>query len=291
MSKGLKDRDVFSLQQGEDGTLFAGTNHGVMQFSRKADLWEPASEVVKEKIIPAPKKYVTTKAGKKVLAKEQPKPKVEYEKSELTAQVSQLAFTDKYWYAASSAGLYSSHDDGKMWHHAATDGEARFLAVSAAGDKAVAATALTAYLSTDHGENWAQIAVPKYVTGIYSVTVAPDQSLWLATQQGALRSADEGKTWDHVTSGLPWKHVLTVSVDSLHHRMLATARDARGVYSSSDNGATWKFSQDSGLLVRSAVGYRGGYIAATAFNGLELSTTAEATASAAQGNGNSGGSR
>jgi photosystem II stability/assembly factor-like uncharacterized protein len=290
MSKGLKDRDVFSLQEGDNRHIFAGTSHGIMEFSPKTDLWEPASVVVKEKVTPAPKKYVTNKAGKKVLAKEQPKPKVEYEKSELTAQVSQLAFADKHWYAASSTGLYSSHDDGKMWHRDTTDGEARFLTVSASGDKALAATALTAYLSSDHGDKWEQVSVPKFVTGIYSVTVAPDQTLWLATHQGALRSTDDGKTWEHVTNGLPWKHVLTVSVDGAHHRMLATARDARGVYSSTDNGSNWKFSQDSGLLVRTAVGYRGGYIAATAFNGLEVTTT-EATASVAQTSANGGGSR
>jgi hypothetical protein len=59
------------------------------------------------------------------------------------------------------------------------------------------------------------------------------------------------------------------------------------VYSSNDNGASWKYSEDSGLLVRSAVGYRGGYIAATAFNGVEISnSTATTEASAATANGN-----
>ncbi len=137
MSKGLKDRDVFTLQEAEGGTLFAGTSHGVMEFSRKTEEWEPSSVVVKEKIIPAAKKYVTTKAGKKVLAKEQPKPKVETEKSELTAQVTQIAFTPSHWYAAASTGVYSSSDAGKVWHQAEIDGENRFLAVSASDDKAL----------------------------------------------------------------------------------------------------------------------------------------------------------
>ncbi len=278
MSKGLKDRDVFTLQQDAEGTLFAGTNHGIMDFSRKTELWEPASVVVKEKIIPAPKTVAKTAAARKAAAAKAAKPKIEYEKSELVSQVSQLAFTPSFWFAATSTGVYTSHDQGKMWHHVELDGETRFLTVSATEEKALAATALTAFISSDHGEKWAEIPVPKFVSGIYSVTVAPDQSLWLATQQGALRSIDDGKTWEHVTNGLPWKQVLTVSVDPANHRMLATTRDGHGVYSSTDNGSTWHNSSDSGLLIRSAISYRGGYLAATAFNGLEMDTTNVSTA-------------
>ena len=268
MEKGLKDRDVFTLQQTEAGTLWAGTSHGVMEYSKAADEWIPKNEVVKEKITPGAKIPAKIVKGKKIPAHEG-KPKVEIEKAELSAQVSQLAFAQAHWYAASSSGLYSSKDDGKVWLKAEIPGENRFLSVSASGDTAIASTALTAYVTND-GEKWESANVPKFVTGIYSVSLGPDQSLWLATHQGALRSTDGGKTWDHVTAGLPWKHVLTVGVDAVHHRMLATARDGKGVYASSDNGATWTYSDESVLLVRSAVGYRGGYLAATAFNGLEI---------------------
>ncbi|HEY3927021.1 MAG TPA: transcriptional regulator [Candidatus Koribacter sp.] len=288
MNTGLKERDVFSLQQSEAGTLFAATNHGVMKFSKPAGEWESASLVEKETSKPGPKVAAKIVKGKKIPAREG-KPIVTVEKSELTAQVSQLVFTGSHWYAASSSGIYSSKDDGKVWHKGDIAGENRFVSVSATDGKALAATILTAYLSSDNGEKWNQVDVPKFVTGIYSVTVAPDQSLWLATHQGALRSTDDGKTWMHVTSGLPWKHVLTVSVDTSNHRLIATARDGRGVYSSSDNGNSWTYTQDSGLLVRSAVGYRGGYIAATAFNGLEMGPSG--TTSAAVSPASSGGSK
>ena len=277
MSHGLKDRDVFSLQEASNGDIFAGTNHGVMEFSKKTDLWEQASVVVKEKITPGAKVPARVVKGKKIAASEG-KPKVTIEKSELTSQVSQLAFTPSQWYAASSTGVYSSKDEGKTWKRGEADGD-RFLSIGATNEKALAATALTAYLSANHGETWTKVDVPKFVTGIYSVAVSGDQALWLATHQGALRSTDNGKTWEHVTAGLPWKHVLTVSVDPTSHRMLATARDGRGVYSSTDNGASWKYSEDSGLLVRSAVPYRGGYLAATAYNGLEMSPMANESAS------------
>jgi photosystem II stability/assembly factor-like uncharacterized protein len=288
MEKGLKDRDVFSLQQSEGGTLWAGTSHGVMEYSKAEGEWAPRNEVVKEKITPGAKIPAKVVKGKKIPAHEG-KPKVEIEKAELTAQVSQLAFSTSHWYAAASTGLYSTKDDGKVWHKAEIPGENRFLSVSANGDSAIATTALAAYISTD-GEKWEQVDVPKFVTGIYSVSFGPDQSLWLSTHQGALHSVDGGKSWIHVTNGLPWKHVLTVGVDAANHRMIATARDGRGVYSSSDNGATWKYSEDSGLLVRSAVGYRGGYIAATAFNGIEISNS-NATTAASGGPTNGSGTR
>jgi photosystem II stability/assembly factor-like uncharacterized protein len=284
-SHGLKDRDVFTLQESENGAVFAGTNHGIMTFSPKTGEWESASVVVTEKVIPPPKTPAAPKtaAARKAAAAKPLKPKIVIEKSELTAQVSQLDFTATKWYAASSAGVYTSADEGKTWHYGETAADTRFLTVSANGEKAFAASAVSAFLSTNSGEKWDSVAVPKFVTGIYSATVAPDQTLWLCTHQGALRSSDNGATWEHVTNGLPWKHVLTVSVDAANHRLLATARDAHGVYSSSDNGASWKYSDDSPLLVRSAVGYRGGYIATTPYNGLELEPAASATASIASG--------
>ncbi len=272
-ARGLKDRDVFSLRQAPDGDIFAGTSHGVMKFSRKTDFWEPASVVVKEKITPGAKIPAKVVNGKKIPAKEG-KPKVTIEKTELTSQVSQLAFASAEWYAAASTGVYSSKDEGKTWQRGEIAGEPRFLTVGAFGDKAFATTALEGYLTTDRGEHWTQVNVPKFVTGIYDATVGFDQTLWLATHQGALHSTDDGKTWEHVTAGLPWKHVITITLDTEHNRLLATSREGQGVYSSKDNGQTWKYSDDSGLLVRSAVGYRGGYLAATAYNGVAISSTA-----------------
>jgi hypothetical protein len=113
----------------------------------------------------------------------------------------------------------------------------------------------------------------------------------MATHEGAMRSTDEGKSWDHVTNGLPWKQILAVSVDSANHRMLATAREARGVYASTDNGATWKFSAESPLLVRGAVGFHGGYLAITAYNGLEVGSASAAAATVSQASNHAGGSK
>jgi photosystem II stability/assembly factor-like uncharacterized protein len=291
MSKGLKDRDVFSLQQTEGGTLWAGTNHGIMTFSPKTDTWEQSSEVVKEKIIPAPKTTAKTAAAKKSAAAKAAKPRIEYEKSELTAQVSQLAFAGSHWYAATSAGLYSSHDAGKAWHGGPMGIDNRFLSVSANDEKAFAVTAVSGYLSSNHGEKWEKIVIPNFITVINSATVAPDGSLWMATHEGAMRSTDDGKSWDHVTNGLPWKQILAVSVDSANHRMLATARDARGVYASTDNGVSWKFSAESPLLVRGAVGFHGGYLAITAYNGLEVGPASASTANASQASNHGGASK
>jgi hypothetical protein len=113
----------------------------------------------------------------------------------------------------------------------------------------------------------------------------------MATHEGAMRSTDDGKSWDHVTNGLPWKQILAVSVDSANRRMLATARDARGVYASTDNGVSWKFSAESPLLVRGAVGFHGGYLAITAYNGLEVGPASASTANASQASNHGGASK
>jgi photosystem II stability/assembly factor-like uncharacterized protein len=41
-NRGLDDRDILSLQQAEDGVIFAGTNHGVFMLSSVESEWKPA---------------------------------------------------------------------------------------------------------------------------------------------------------------------------------------------------------------------------------------------------------
>ncbi len=275
-SRGLKDRDVFTLQQAPNGALFAGTNRGIASLAPGADEWLPSGAVIKERKLPVPK----VKKGVKPLPA-----KVVVEKSELAARVSELDFGKTAWFAATSAGVYVSRDQGATWRGGPIQLDNHFVSVSAADDTVLAATSLNAYMSGDGGANWKQVSVPSFVTRIYSATVGPEQSLWLSTHQGALRSIDHGATWEHVTGGLAWKHVLNVTWDQENGRLLATSRVGKGVYESFDGGKTWRYTDESSLLVRSVLGYRGGLLAATAYNGLVKKPASSAGSAPAAGGG------
>src|SRR5215471_1970924 len=70
VSKGLGDRDILSLQQADNGVIYAGTNHGIFYLSSLVGAWQPGTMIVgpvpewQPKEEPAPAPRVTTKGTK-----------------------------------------------------------------------------------------------------------------------------------------------------------------------------------------------------------------------------------
>src|SRR6266849_8129727 len=105
-SAGLGGRDVFALQQDSNGALIAGTNRGIYMLDRSASEWRPINTIINEK--------TSLRAGKKGAKKTSvaAKPVV---RSVLDARVSDIEIAPKRWLAATSAGLFTSSDQGKSW--------------------------------------------------------------------------------------------------------------------------------------------------------------------------------
>ncbi|HUN90132.1 MAG TPA: hypothetical protein VMU28_15135 [Terriglobales bacterium] len=293
-SKGLGDRDILSLDQAENGVLFAGTNHGIFYLSSLTGTWQPAAMIrgpvpewqPKPEPPPppksaasrngktAPRKPTTTAAARKKTPVEVPIPIA------IAPRVRSLEITDKGWYAATNEGIFISVDGGKKWYGTAVEGETDFVAANEFPDGTVTlATIKRAFVSHDDGRTWGALPIPEYVTGIYNITMAPDSTLWLSTREGAIRSSDGGKSWLHVLGGLASKHVLTVKYDPSLQRLLATALETKGVYESTDGGKSWTKSPDSLFSIRMAMGYREQLLATSWHNGLLLQRAA-GTASA-----------
>ena len=127
-----------------------------------------------------------------------------------------------------------------------------------------------AYISHDEGKTWNQLAIPQYVTGLYNLTQGGDGSVWLGTREGALRSTDNGATWEHVLGGLPPRQVYVVRYDAPSQRLLATAQHTHGVYESKDGGKSWHLTPDTGVSIRAAMNFQGRILAASSYNGLLL---------------------
>jgi photosystem II stability/assembly factor-like uncharacterized protein len=259
-SVGLEGRDVFTLKQASTGTLIAGTNRGMFELLEGTSAWHPINNVVEEK---TSSRTLKLKSGKtKTVTSKTSK------KSTLESRVSDTDLGATRWYAATSAGLFTSKDQGKEWIGGPVAGEKDFVAVQAKDDLVVAATRGSVLVSQNAGATWLPSALASYPVNIRSVTVAPDGQIFVAAREGAFHSSDSGQSWNHLTAGLPDKDITSVAYDGSRKRLLATSGQTGVVFESHDGGTTWKRGPDSGFPLRRISVVHGRFVAATPFDGV-----------------------
>src|SRR5579862_9750684 len=292
-NRGLDGRDILSLQQAEDGVIYAGSNHGVFYLTSLNGEWKPAVMIdgplpQAEKVTSEPS-YKAAGSHAKARVRKAPvahkvAPKEHDIPQEEAPRIQAFDLNGDTWYAATNKGLFISVDHGRKWYGTMVEGENDFLAVNSFPDGTLSLiTPKRVFLSHDQGKSWAEMTYPQYVTGIYNLTQVGDGSLWLATREGALRSSDGGKSWEHILGGLPPRNVFMVRSAPGSPTLLATARYAHGVFESNDNGRTWQRSPDTGVSIRAAMDYQGRLLAASAYNGLLLQQSGSASETANAG--------
>jgi photosystem II stability/assembly factor-like uncharacterized protein len=259
-SSGLNGKDVFTLKQAGNGTLIAGTNHGLFELAKGSSAWHPINNIVLEKTV---SKTVTLKSGKKKVVSS-----IASTHSVLEGKVNDTDLGSSRWFAATSAGLFSSKDEGKVWMGGPVAGEKDFVAVQAQGSLVVAAGHSGVLVSQDAGKVWQPAALASYPINIRSVTVAPEGTIFVATREGAFRSVDSGQSWSHVVAGLPDKDITSVAYDANRKRLLATSGQVGVVFESTDGGSTWQRGPDSGFPLRHISVVHGHFVAATPFDGV-----------------------
>lgn len=261
-SAGLGGRDVFTLKQAAAGTVVAGTNRGMFALDRNATQWRPMNSIVTEQTVKAAKKKGSKKAaGTTTVVKKA---------GDLNARVNDLDLGAQRWWAATTDGLFSSSDQGKTWKGGPIVGQKDFVSVRAQGSFMVAATRNVAFVSSDSGATWKQAGLPSYLVGIRGSALTPDNSIVIAAREGAFRSDDGGKSWEHVVNGIPSKDITSVSFDAGKKRLLATSDSTGVIFVSSDNGRSWQRGPDTGFPLRRVSIVGGRFVAATPFDGVVL---------------------
>ncbi|MGB6679228.1 MAG: transcriptional regulator, partial [Terriglobales bacterium] len=249
-SKGLDGRDVFTLKQASNGELVAGTNRGMFMLAHHATEWSPINDIVER----ASSRSARTK------------PEVH---SVLTARVNDVEITPTMWMAATSAGLFTSSNQGKSWNGGAVMGKQDFVSVRSDGSLIALATRSDVLVSKDNGSTWQDSSLSASISSIRGVTIS-DGQIMFASREGAFRSPNAGAGWEHMQNGLPDKNISSISYDQNNKRLLATSTETGVVFESQDNGRSWTRGPDTGYPLRNISVVQGRLMAATPFDGIVM---------------------
>ena len=213
-SSGLDGNDVFSLEQASDGTILAGTGHGIYRLA--GELWEQVNQVS----LSAPRRggpgsrrrVVATPVA--VHSRENSDP--------FDAAVLALARADDKLYAATSDGLLVSYTAGENWSLVAGLPRDEWNFVAADRLMVAVATLHSAMLTLNDGRRWASVTLPAALSQIGAVAVDGAGGIWMGGPEGVFFSENDGVTWQTLSS-ITLRDVNSLYYDATSQRMLITS--------------------------------------------------------------------
>ncbi len=215
MSVGLDGRDVFSLGQAPDGSILAGTSHGIYRlrdglWQRTADDAKPGAALARPAM--AVKRPVGAKGRVASAA-----PLRNFDGSAYA-----FALTGETLFAATSQGVLRSVSSGTAWSLVSSIPQDEYLFLAASRSNVVAGSLHTVELSADSGKTWRAIPLPEKVTQVSALSVDGQGGLWVAGREGVFYSTDRGATWQTLP-GLYVRNARSIFYDEPANRVLVTS--------------------------------------------------------------------
>ncbi len=227
-SAGLNGQDVFSLGQASDGTVLAGTGHGIYRL--EGELWSRVNNVVLSEhqspdqgSVPGPERAesVPKPAGKGhgLPAKKikEPAPVRSFD-----ANVNAIARAGDTLYAATSEGMLRSVTAGESWKLVTGLDRQNCNFVSTAKSWVAAATLNSAMLSSDGGQRWSAVKLPEKLEQLAALAVDDSGGVWVGGREGIFVSEDRGASWQSLKN-LSIRDVNSLFYDEPSQRMLISA--------------------------------------------------------------------
>lgn len=301
-SAGLGGRDVFSLGQASDGTIIAGTAHGIYRLT--GGMWnrvgsKAGGESVRDGVsavasegktgdrvafVPAGagvgaaavKKKVV--AGKHRAAGSAPKQVAAAQKrsamagdaqvlTDFDGSVYALAQAGDTVYAATSEGLLESGTAGESWKPVSSLKERDLVFVAAARGLLVAGGLHAVSESVDRGRTWSAMTLPGTLTQVTAVAADGVGGVWVGGREGVFVSVDKGATWDTVRN-VSIRDVNALYYDAASERlMITTGETSTMAYAVHVPDRSVKF-WDTGWKLRFVRPVGDHLVAATLFDGV-----------------------
>ncbi len=248
IGRGLDGYDVFSLAQAGNGTVLAGTSHGIFALpapkgSAAQDppgdpdaitaVWQPMDTLANTLL-----KVVTENIhGMRVNVEKQMQDPVTH----LDARVSALDASGDIWLASTDQGLFTSKNKGETWQGGPVMGASDYLSVGQ-HDGLLAAAQPGGVVESSNGVNWMPISLPQMVTRIHRLAFSPDGTLWLGTREGVFFTKDNGDHWKWLDR-MPFRDVDDLCYDPDMKRVLVSSRSSDQIYAINPKNWTWKWWQ------------------------------------------------
>jgi photosystem II stability/assembly factor-like uncharacterized protein len=170
--------------------------------------------------------------------------------------VNDIAFNTTEWLAASSDGLFVTHDNGITWSAIPfTSGNLVVDSVRVLGDsqkiRLISSNAMV--FSDDAGKSWTWKDLPLDSGGALRLESADDATLLVAARNGLYISGDNGASWQRLQNGLP-----SARPDDLLIRedLWLVSMHGRGLFLSLNRGASWspmKGGDDAGPFLQATI--------------------------------------
>ena len=250
---GLDGADIFSLTEAPDGTVLAGTRHGIFRYN--GDSWEssgltaalpsdkPASAVPARRA-PASRPRAAGKRYTPPAAKAVPE-------QQMNTSVYTLVTTDSTVFAGTADGLLSSTDNGHTWNHVRSASGKPWRVAASQGLRVVVADLHSIALSVDKGANFHAVEPPTDLTYITAVAVDDGGRLWVGGREGVWMSDNDGVSW-RTQKDLFVPNVSGIFYDHAGSRVLVTANQPNtNVFSVHTPDMKVTYS-DSGWALRAA---------------------------------------
>jgi photosystem II stability/assembly factor-like uncharacterized protein len=156
--------------------------------------------------------------------------------------VTDLAFSSKEWFAATSRGLLVSFDQGATWRLKPVGSLASLpvqsVRISSNGERIRVASLRGLVFSDDGGNSWTWHDLPWQSGGAVTLDAQSGEETTLVARarNGLYISRDAGKTWQQAASGLPSTPVQDFAATG---GVFVASMSTGGLYVSSDSGRTW----------------------------------------------------
>jgi photosystem II stability/assembly factor-like uncharacterized protein len=220
-AEGLDGRDVFSLAQAANGTIVAGTEHGLFVFEPASQRWKRGGEILP----PPPPEKPKRGRGARAVKAEPPvvhKAVARHDLGMIEGAVMTLSRSGDQLYAVTSDGVFSVDDPARPWSKVEGLPEEPWRYLAASDSKMLLASLHSLTLSTDSGKTWHAVPVTQELTQIGAVAIDGSGNLWAGGREGIYFSTDNGATWS-TSKGLFVNGVNNIFYDKAGDRLLVTA--------------------------------------------------------------------